>query len=82
MAPAQSKHPVLADRPSELTLVVCSDHGNIEDSSTKMHSENPVPLLAVGPGAGWFSQANDLLDVAPAILDLLGDRRGPILAGT
>ena len=65
---------ILANRHPGLTLLVCSDHGNIEDASTKMHSDNPVPLLAVGPGAGCFSQAGDLLDVAPAILALLDER--------
>ena len=67
---------IFASCDPRITLLVCSDHGNIEDSSTKMHSVNPVPLLVVGPGASWFSQAGDLLDVAPAILRLLVDQPG------
>ncbi len=62
---------ILAHRPPGTTLVLCSDHGNLEDRSTKLHTKNPVPLLAYGPGAGWFGAAADLTDVAPAILKLL-----------
>ncbi len=62
---------ILAHLPPETTLVVCSDHGNLEDSSTKLHTTNPVPLLALGRGAGRFEAAMDLTDVAPAILGLL-----------
>ena len=63
---------VLAHRSPETTLVVCSDHGNLEDVSTKSHTVNPVPLLAVGPDADCFCQAVDITDVAPAILSLFG----------
>ncbi len=31
-----------------MLLIVTSDHGNIEDLSTKTHTRNPVPLLAFG----------------------------------
>jgi 2,3-bisphosphoglycerate-independent phosphoglycerate mutase len=64
---------ILDSRDPVLTLVVCSDHGNLEDASTKMHSMNPVPLLVVGPGAERFSQATDLMDVAPAIMAVLAE---------
>jgi len=47
---------ILAYRSAETTLVVCSDHGNMEDASTKAHTSNPVPLLAVGPAAKSFFQ--------------------------
>ncbi len=36
---------------ADTTLVVCSDHGNLEDATSKSHTTNPVPLLVVGPGA-------------------------------
>jgi 2,3-bisphosphoglycerate-independent phosphoglycerate mutase len=61
---------VLAHRSPDTTLVVCSDHGNLEDTSTKAHTTNPVPLLAVGPAAGRFREATDITDVAPAILEI------------
>lgn len=56
----------LVDDLGEATLVVTSDHGNLEDLGTKTHTPNPVPLLAVGAGAGAFSGSRSLLDVAPA----------------
>lgn len=68
---------VLAHLPPHVTLVVCSDHGNLEDSSTKLHTRNPVPLLAYGPGAGRFEAATALTDVAPAILELLTETSKP-----
>ena len=61
----------LAHRRPDTTLVVSSDHGNLEDASSKAHTTNPVPLLAVGPGAGYFASATAITDVTPAILSLL-----------
>jgi 2,3-bisphosphoglycerate-independent phosphoglycerate mutase len=62
---------IVAHRSPETTLVVSSDHGNLEDMTTKAHTTNPVPLLAVGPAAAHFCQAVAITDVAPAILSLL-----------
>lgn len=59
---------ILACRSPDTTLVMCSDHGNLEDITTKAHTTNPVPLLAAGPAAGHFRQAQAITDVAPAIL--------------
>ncbi len=70
---------LLVHRSPETTLVVCSDHGNLEDASTKAHTTNPVPLLAMGPAAGCFDRAEAITDVTPAILSALavddGSRR-------
>lgn len=63
---------ILAHRLPDTTLVVCSDHGNLEDTATKAHTTNPVPLLAVGPAAQHFGQATAITDVANAILSALG----------
>jgi 2,3-bisphosphoglycerate-independent phosphoglycerate mutase len=65
---------ILAHRTSETTLLVCSDHGNLEDTTTKNHTINPVPLLAVGPAAECFRHATAITDVAPAILASLDVR--------
>jgi 2,3-bisphosphoglycerate-independent phosphoglycerate mutase len=62
---------VLAHIPSQATLVLCSDHGNLEDTTTRAHTTNPVPLVAAGPAAKRFCQAKAITDVAPAILDVL-----------
>ena len=34
--------------PDRATVVVTSDHGNLEDLSTKTHTHNPVPTLVFG----------------------------------
>ena len=65
---------VLAQRRADTTVVLSSDHGNIEDATTKLHSMNPVPLLAVGPDAGRFRRARAITDVTPAILSCLAGR--------
>ena len=62
--------------PAEATLVVCSDHGNLEDLSTGAHTRNPVPLMAIGPGAPHFASAQAITDVAPAIYCVLGAAPG------
>ncbi len=51
----------------EVTLLVTSDHGNLEDKTTKSHTVNPVPLIAFGPAAHLFQNVKSLLDVAPAV---------------
>jgi 2,3-bisphosphoglycerate-independent phosphoglycerate mutase len=59
---------------SEGLILVTSDHGNLEDLSTRRHTTNPVPLLLIGapPLRQSFTQGvNDLTGVTPAILDFL-----------
>lgn len=53
-------------------VVLTSDHGNIEDLSTKRHTSNPVPLLAWGPGARRLVHRVRLLsELSPALVQLL-----------
>lgn len=54
------------------TLLLTSDHGNLEDLSTRGHTLNEVPLLVIGEGAREFREAGSLLDVAPAVRRLWG----------
>lgn len=56
----------------EVTLLLTSDHGNLEDKSTRSHTRNPVPLLALGPQAHLFAGASSLLDIAPRLRLALG----------
>ena len=56
------------------TLIVSSDHGNFEDERRQTHTENPVPLLVVGPAAPAFAGATRITDLAPTILNLLDGR--------
>ena len=55
--------------PPDVTLIVTSDHGNLEDLSTKRHTLNPVPLLVVGEQAQAFSDVYDLTGITPKILE-------------
>jgi 2,3-bisphosphoglycerate-independent phosphoglycerate mutase len=54
-------------------ILITSDHGNLEDLSTRRHTANPVPLLLVGSPAARESFHNlvDLIGVTPAILRVL-----------
>lgn len=52
----------------DTTLIVVSDHGNVEDLSTKRHTLNAVPLWVVGPAAYQFSPIRDLTEITPTIL--------------
>lgn len=61
-----------AAAPADLTVLLTSDHGNIEDSSSRLHTRNPVPLLAVGPAAGRFAELRSIVDLAPAVTACLG----------
>lgn len=50
-------------------VLLTSDHGNLEDVTTRRHTTNPVPLLAWGAGARDVAQAVLRLDqVTPAIV--------------
>jgi hypothetical protein len=53
------------------TLLLTSDHGNLEDATQPLHTRNPVPLLAVGPAAPRFAALRSILEVTPAILAVL-----------
>ncbi|MCD6451356.1 MAG: peptidase [Acidobacteria bacterium] len=57
----------------EETVAIISDHGNLEDLSTKEHTENPVPLLAFGrEKKTLIDEVASLTDLTPAILSILG----------
>lgn len=53
--------------PSDLTLLLTADHGNLEDLSHGSHTHAQVPLIAMGPGAAAFAEVSDLRGVAPAL---------------
>ena len=63
---------VLVHRALDTTLVLTSDHGNLETRSFKGHTVNPVPLLVSGPTAEHFHAVREITEVAPAILRALG----------
>jgi 2,3-bisphosphoglycerate-independent phosphoglycerate mutase len=53
----------------KLTLVVCSDHGNLEDISVKTHTRNPALAITAGKSAKEISEAvNDITRFKNAII--------------
>ena len=59
--------------PTQDTLLVTSDHGNVEDPRHTQHTRNPVPLFVHGWAAPYFADARDLTDVTPGIVAALRD---------
>jgi len=59
-------------------LLLTSDHGNIEDLTTKTHTRHPVPLILYGQGALLFADrfepGADLTAVTPLLLEYLSGR--------
>ncbi|MEM9091388.1 MAG: alkaline phosphatase family protein [Cyanobacteria bacterium P01_F01_bin.53] len=66
----------IAHLPANVTLVITSDHGNVEDISTKRHTYNAVPLLVVGPKAQCFEPVKDLTGITPQMVSLLASGGG------
>ncbi len=60
-------------------ILITSDHGNLEDLSTRRHTMHPVPALLIGPPEIRNRFAENLLSIAgvtPAILDLMSINNG------
>jgi bisphosphoglycerate-independent phosphoglycerate mutase (AlkP superfamily) len=54
----------------ELLVLVTSDHGNMEDLSTRKHTDADVPALVIGNKSAredFTRGMKDLTDIAPAI---------------
>lgn len=62
---------LLRNKNRDTTIVLSSDHGNVEDLSTKTHTFNYVPLYVSGPGTEFFTSAESIVDVTPAIIERL-----------
>jgi len=58
--------------PGDVTAVLVSDHGNLEEAEHTSHTRNPVPMLAIGPAADAFAGLERIDRVAPRLLQLLG----------
>lgn len=53
----------------DLTLVICSDHGNFEDLSVKTHTLNPALTITAGKYAREVAESiKNLTDIKPSIL--------------
>lgn len=66
-------------------LFITSDHGNLEDMTTKTHTRNPVPAILYGRNhdavAARFrsssSSGADLTHVTPLLMEFITDRHKP-----
>lgn len=61
---------VVASRPTDAQVLICSDHGNVEDLAARNHTRNPVALLSFGPRPP--AGARTVADLAGYVLSLLG----------
>jgi len=51
------------------TLLICSDHGNLEDLSVKTHTLNPSLTITAGKHSeAIFNSVKSIVDIKPAIL--------------
>lgn len=54
------------------TLVICSDHGNLEDTSTRTHTYNPALMIAAGKNSEKiFRNVKNLSHIKKAVLSSL-----------
>jgi hypothetical protein len=54
-----------------MTLIICSDHGNFEDISVKTHTLNPALTITSGRHAEKLSERiKDLTQIKPALLEI------------
>ena len=55
---------------NEMTLIVCSDHGNFEDLSVKSHTTNPAITITAGMKAKQLANhINDLSEIKQSIIN-------------
>src|SRR5207244_11477315 len=80
-------HVVSAVHESGGACVITADHGNADNmlepdgSPNTAHSLNPVPLI-VTAGVDGLREGGRLADVAPTLLELIGQDKPPEMTGT
>ena len=53
-----------------MTLVICSDHGNLEDVSVKTHTRNPALTITAGKSAKEIAETvKDITQIKEAVLN-------------
>ena len=63
-------HFVISNLPEELTLLICSDHGNLENTSIKTHTLNPALTITAGKNAERLkNRITNLAHIKDAILE-------------
>ncbi len=62
---------VISNLSRNISLIVCSDHGNFEDLSSKMHTLNPALGITAGKNAEQLSKRiKNLSDIKHAIMEM------------
>ncbi len=62
---------ILENLPDNITLLICSDHGNLEDISIKTHTLNPSLTISAGKNAERLKdRITNLSHIKDAILEL------------
>ncbi len=57
-------------------VLVCSDHGNLEDLSVRTHTRNPVPTMVWGPQAQRLAlEVKSIEQIAPLVMETLAGRQ-------
>ena len=58
------------------TVIITSDHGNIEDLTVRNHTLNPVPTLSWGAHRAFVQKrVRSLTDITPTIIEILSPKR-------
>ena len=53
----------------KMTLIICSDHGNLEDLSIKTHTRNPALTITAGKSAKEIAESvTDITQIKQAII--------------
>ncbi len=59
---------------NEMTLIITSDHGNIEDLSVRTHTRNPVPLIVYGEMAKRINSGiKNISQITPEIIKFFNE---------
>lgn len=66
---------VIAARPADAVVVICSDHGNVEDLSIRNHTLARIPILRFGPDEALESPLGNLAHLGQAVLHWTGVER-------
>lgn len=64
-------HTILGNVDDNITLLICSDHGNLENIRIKSHTRNPALGITAGKYAEQLkNKISSLYDIKPAIMEL------------
>ena len=68
---------------NEGLVILCSDHGNMEEIGNRRHTCNDVPTVVIGQQRGLFDESfRTLADIAPRVLRALFGTNADVTAAT